>query len=96
MEREPNMADAVQRAIEAGQSLIIGRLALVASETRQLIRESGSLLFVAVVVLTGWLFLVHGVIGGFARHYPRFAVEVVVGLVHLALGMLFVVRSRVR
>jgi len=98
MEREPSMADAAHRAMEAGQSLIVGRLSLIASETRQLIHESGWLVVVAVVVLTGWLFLLHGVVGGLARHYPRFAVEVVVGLLHLGLGLgiLFLVRARAR
>lgn len=96
MERQPNMSDAVQHAIEAGQSLIVGRMALIASETRLLVRESWTYLFVGVIVLTGWIFLVQGVIGGFARHYPRDGVEVVAGLAHLALGMLFAVRSRMR
>lgn len=90
------MGDALERTLGAGQSLIVGRLDLLTSETKQLFRHGGTSVFVGAVALMGWIFLALGVIDGFAQHYPRFAVESAMGILHLGAALLVAVRVRTR
>ena len=88
------MGEALERAVEAGHSLIVGRLDLFASETKQFFRHGGTSIFVGAVAMTGWIFLALGVIDGLAQHFPRFAVEFWVGALHLGAALLCALRMR--
>lgn len=96
MNREPRVSDALERAYDASQSLIVQRIDLLVAESK-LLAQSGALVLLGLVVaLIGWVFLVHGVIDGLAQRYPRFAVEIAAGVAHalLATGLLVRARSR--
>lgn len=96
MHREPSMGDALERTVVAGQSLIVGRLELLASEAKLFFRDGGTAIVVGAVAWTGWIFLVRGAIEGFSQHYPRFAVESAVGVLHLGAALLCFLRMRTR
>jgi hypothetical protein len=96
MNRNPSIGDALERTYEAGQSLIVQRIDLLVAESRLLVRSGGWVVLCAVVALVGWLQLVEGVIDGLAQRHPRHVVELTVGLVHLGLAGLVVLRSRSR
>ena len=96
MNREPSMGRALERTYEAGQALIVQRIDLLVAESKLLVRSGRMVALGAVLALTGWIYLVHGTIDGLALHYPRFAVELTVGLVHLGLAVLLVARARTR
>jgi hypothetical protein len=96
MNREPGVGDALERAYDASQSLIVQRIDLLVAESK-LVAQSGALLVLgAAVALTGWIFLVHGLIDGLAQRYPRFAVELAVGVAHAGLAGLLFLRARGR
>jgi hypothetical protein len=90
------MGEALERTIEAGQSLLVARLELLASEAKLFAHSGGMTLFLGIVALTGWLYLMRGVTDGFAEHYPRFAVESAVGVLHLGAALVCVLRMRMR
>jgi len=96
MERAPTIGDALERTVEAGQSLIVGRVELLVAEVRQSIHEGGLLVLAVVVAIAGWTYLVRGVTDGLSNHYPRHLVEVGVGLVHLGAASAFAARWRLR
>lgn len=96
MQREPRIGDALERTYEAGQSLIVQRIDLLVAESKLLARGGGLLALGAVVALLGWIHLVQGAIDGLAARYPRFAVELAVGVVHVAAAALFFFRARSR
>jgi hypothetical protein len=50
----------------------------------------------AVVGLIGWIYLVNGAIEGLASRYPRFAVVLAAGVLHLAIAGVLVFRARSR
>ena len=90
------MGRALERTYEAGQALIVQRIDLLVAESKLLARSGGMVALGAVVALTGWIYLVHGMIDGLSLHYPRFAVELAVGFVHLGFAVLLLVRARSR
>lgn len=90
------MGRALERTYDAGQALIVQRIDLLVAESKLLARSGWMVLLGAVLALTGWIYLVHGTIDGLALHYPRFAVELAVGFVHLGFGVLLIVRARSR
>jgi hypothetical protein len=97
MNREPSVGDALERTVEAGQSLIVRRIDLLVAEAK-LFAQSGALGLVGgVVALIGWILLVQGVVDGLAQRFPRYGVELAVAVFHFGLAalLLFRVRSRV-
>ena len=96
MNRNPNIGDALERTYEAGQSLIVQRIDLLVAESKLLVQGGGRVVLCAVVALGGWLQLVEGMIDGLAQRYPRYAVQLAVGLVHLGLAVLVVLHARSR
>jgi len=82
------MGEALERTVEAGQSLIVRRMELLVAETRVLIQDGGMLLVGGVVGLIGWIYLLSGATIGLADHYPRFAVELAVGALHIGAAVL--------
>jgi membrane-bound ClpP family serine protease len=96
MNREPTVTDALERTYEAGQSLIVRRIDLLVAEAK-LFAQSGALAVVGgVLALIGWILLVQGVVDGLSQRMPRYAVELGVGLLHVAIAaaLMFRVRSR--
>jgi hypothetical protein len=94
MNREPTVGDALERTVEAGQSLIVRRIDLLVAEAK-LFAQSGALAVLGgVVALIGWILLVQGVVDGFAQRFPRFAVELVVAVVHFGIAALLLFRVR--
>jgi hypothetical protein len=96
MNREPSIGDALERTFEAGQALVVRRIDLLVAESKLLAQSSGLVVLGVVIVLIGWIFLVHGVIDGLAARYPRFALELAVGGAHLALAAPLLLRTRSR
>jgi hypothetical protein len=96
MNREPRVSDALERAYDASQSLIVQRIDLLVAESKLFAESGGMVALGAVVALTGWIFLVHGVVDGLAQRYPRFAVELGVGVAHALLAGLLFLRARSR
>ena len=86
MRREAGLGEAVGRVYEAGEALIVRRLELGVAEARVFARGSLGLALAGIVALVGWLYFVAGTIDALAREYPRFAVEMSVGGVHMALA----------
>src|SRR5262245_7589167 len=64
MAREPDVADALERTYEAGQTLIAGRVDLLLAEARLLLHDGRALGVAGLVAVAGWLFLMLGVIDG--------------------------------
>ena len=92
---EANVREAALRVYEAGQALALQRLELWIAEARIVARGGLGILFAACVAFAGWLYFVAGVINALARDYPRFAVEVSVGGLHMVLALaLFAVSRR--
>lgn len=96
MNREPHVADALERAYDASQSLIVQRIDLLVAESRLLAQSGAIVVLGAAVAITGWIFLVHGVVDGLAPRYPRFALELAAGIGHAALAALLFLRARSR
>jgi hypothetical protein len=94
MDREPSIGRALERTYEAGQSLIVQRLDLLMAESKLLAQSGRGVVLGAALALTGWVYLMQGVIDGLAQHHPRFAVEVAIGLAHLGLAALLLLRTR--
>ncbi|MFI5320711.1 MAG: hypothetical protein ACHQ6V_14145 [Myxococcota bacterium] len=84
--RDAGFGHAFERVYEAGHELVARRLELGAAEARMLARSGVALLCATVVGLTGWLYLVAGVVDALARDHPRFAVELGVGAAHVAVA----------
>jgi hypothetical protein len=96
MNREPTVGAALERTYEAGQSLIVRRLDLLVAESK-LLAQSGALALIGgVIALLGWILLVQGAVDGLSQRFPRYAVELGVGLVHLALAAMLLFRARSR
>ena len=91
---DPRVGEALERAYEASQSLIVQRIDLLVAESKLLAQSGAMRVLGAAVALTGWIFLVHGMIDGLAQRYPRFAVEIAVGVAHAVLAVLLFLRSR--
>ena len=96
MDREPGIGRALERTYEAGQSLIVQRIDLLIEESKLLAQSGRMVVLGAVVALIGWIYLMHGAIDGLAQRYPRFAVELGVGLLHFGFAVLLFVRTRSR
>ena len=94
MNREPRVSDALERAYDASQSLIVQRIDLLVAESKLLAQSGGMVLLGVVLALIGWVFLVHGMIEGLAQRYPRFAVEILAGVAHAVFATVLVVRAR--
>jgi membrane-bound ClpP family serine protease len=97
MNHEPTVGDALERTVEAGQSLIVRRIDLLVAEAK-LFAQSGAVgLLGGVIALVGWILLVQGVVDGLALRFPRYGVELAVAFVHFGLAalLLFRVRSRI-
>lgn len=96
MNREPTIVDTLDRAVEAGQSLLLTRLELVLAEFRGFVHDGGFMLLGGVLAITGWIYVMRGLTNGLSEHYPRYAVELGLGLAHVGLAAFLLLRGRGR
>jgi hypothetical protein len=96
MNREPTVTDALERTYEAGQSLIVRRIDLLVAEAKMLAQSGAMALGGGVIALIGWILLVQGIVDGLAQRFPRFAVLLAVGFLHVGLAGLLMYRVRSR
>ena len=93
MSLDPHVTDALERAYEAGRSLLARGVDLLAPRTRLFLGDGRMLGIGILVAFSGWLFLMFGLIDGLAERYPRFAVELAVGLAHGGAAALLILRG---
>jgi hypothetical protein len=96
----PTLTHALEHVAQAGQELVIGRIDL---QTEQIVERGRSALAATllaagggVLALAGWLLFVAGAIDLLSSRFPRSAVEMAVGLAHVAVGAGVVLNHRRR
>ena len=96
---DPSFGNALERVYGAGQELIVRRIDLLveelAAQGRSLLPTVGTI-FGAMAVLVGWFFVVAGVVDAIDDYVPRFAVEIVVGILHVGVGAAITIARRQR
>jgi hypothetical protein len=87
---DPSLGNALERVLEAQQTLIERRVDLrleqLTAKASRLFSAGIGALVGAIAVLAGWFYAIAGVIDALDDHYPRFGVEIGVGVVHIAAG----------
>jgi hypothetical protein len=94
--RDASVGEALGRVVDAGQALVAGRIALGAAEARVAARSVFALSIASVAALIGWLYVVAGTVDVLAREYPRFAVELGMGGLHIACALALIALARSR
>ena len=97
---DTGLGNALERVYEAGQGLIVRRIDLLAEE----IAEQGRSVFVSslvitigvVVALVGWFIAIAGIVDALDDRFPRFAVEIAIGVLHGGIGAAIAVQARQR
>lgn len=91
------MTDALERVVDAGQSLLVRRVELAFAETVHALGSERSMWVGVPFAILGWLLLLWGVRSGLAMHLPPFVVDIGLGLGHLFVAwMLLNSRGRSR
>jgi uncharacterized membrane protein YqjE len=94
------LGNALERVYEAGQGLIVRRIDLLAEEiaeqARSVFVSSLAITIGVVVALVGWFIAIAGIVDAFDDRFPRFAVEIVTGVLHAGVGAAIAVRARQR
>jgi Putative Actinobacterial Holin-X, holin superfamily III len=97
---DPSFGDALERVYGAGQTLIVRRIDLLVEELgaqgRSLLAAAVGTIFGAMAVLVGWFFVVAGLVDAIDDYVPRFAVEIVVGVLHVGVGAALAISRRQR
>jgi hypothetical protein len=97
---DPSFGNALERVYGAGQELIVRRIDLLveelAAQGRSLLAATAGTIFTAMAVLVGWFFVVAGVVDAIDDYAPRFAVEIVVGILHVGVGAAITIARRQR
>jgi hypothetical protein len=95
---DPSIGHALERIFDAGQTLIVRRMDLLVEEISALSAQTLRTVAIAVVggiaALVGWLILLAGVTDWLDDYFARQAVEISIGLVHLAIGVALLVWHR--
>jgi uncharacterized membrane protein YqjE len=95
---DPSFGNALERVYGAGQTLIVRRIDLLVEELaeqgRSLLAAAVGTIFGAMALLVGWLFVVAGVVDAIDDYAPRFAVEIVVGILHIGAGAAIAIARR--
>ena len=96
------LGSALERVLEAQQDLVIRRVGLRAEELVAQITSfiSGSLVAAlgGAIAIAGWFIAMLGLVDALDRYFARFAVEIALGAIHVAVGVaiLFARRGRSR
>jgi hypothetical protein len=85
MRHEPDLPDAVERTYGAALELLSERLDLLAAVLETRLRTQG---LGAAAAFAGWIYLTLGLVDGLAERFPRFALEVAVGVAHAGIAVL--------
>src|SRR5687767_2809707 len=97
---DATLGSALEHVLEAQQDLVLRRASLMVEEwiakasnvaSRWLLASVGALLAIA-----GWLIAMVGLIDALDAYFARFAVELVVGAIHIAAGAAFIFARRIR
>jgi len=97
---DATLGSALERVLEAQQDLVVRRASLMVEEwmakasnaaSRWLLASVGALFAIA-----GWLFAMVGLIGALDTYFARFAIELVVGAIHIAAGAAFIYARQIR
>ena len=99
-DRDATLGKALERVLEAQQDLVVQRASLMIEEwiakassfvSRSLLAAVGCLLAIA-----GWIFAMVGAIDALDVYFARFAVELAVGVFHVAIGLALIFARRSR
>jgi hypothetical protein len=97
---DARLGNALERVYEAGQGLIVRRIDLLAEEiaeqARSVFTSSLAITIGVVVGLVGWFIAIAGIVDALDDRFPRFAVDIVTGILHAGVGAAIVVRARQR
>jgi len=97
---DATLGSALERVLEAQQDLVVRRASLMVEEwiakasnaaSRWLLASIGALFAIA-----GWLIAMVGLIDALDAYFARFAVELVVGAIHIAAGAALITARRTR
>jgi hypothetical protein len=93
---DPSLGNAIERVYEAGQALTLRRIDLLVEEFadrgRSLLTSFAATIVGAAVAVGGWFVAVAGIIDVLDDSVPRFAVQIAVGIVHIAVGAVIIQR----
>jgi hypothetical protein len=85
---DATLGHALERVIDAQQALVVRRLDLmieeVSTKVRNLVAFSVGAFVGAIAALAGWLIAIAGLIDALDDRLPRAAVEIAIGLLHIA------------
>ena len=91
---DPTLGSALERVLEAQQDLVIRRAGLLVEE---LVEKGTSFVADALlaalgvaIAFAGWFFAIAGLVDALDDYFARFAVEIAVGVVHVAAGLAIV------
>jgi uncharacterized membrane protein YqjE len=97
-EQDPTLGDALERVVDAGQTLIVRRIDLLVEELSalgtKLLSSLVSTVLGGALALVGWLITMAGIVDALDDYFARHAVEVAIGLLHVAIGAFLLWRRR--
>ena len=89
-----SLGSAAERVLEAQQDLVIRRASLMIEELIASAADSASRWLLATVgaliAIAGWFISMVGVVDALDDYFARFAVELAVGAVHIAAGVVMI------
>jgi hypothetical protein len=98
-EHDPTLGHALERVVEAGQTLIVRRMDLLVEEISslgsKLLTDLVSTVLGAGVAVVGWLIAVAGIIDALDDRFARYSVEIAIGLLHVAIGVALLWRRQI-
>ena len=91
---DPSLGDAIERVFEAQQALVVRRVDLLLEEltakAKSLVSLSIGVIVGAIAAIVGWFIAIAGVIDALDDHFARSAVEIAMGVLHVAAGIAFI------
>src|SRR5262245_18556277 len=90
LSHDPSLGSALERVFEAQQGLVARRIDLLVEEAaaklRKLLASSLGATVGTVSALAGWFIAIAGLIDALDDRFPRFALEIGLGLLHIGAG----------
>ncbi len=97
---DPTLGDALERVLEAQQTLVVRRIDLVAEKLTargwEFVYGSLGAVLGGITALVGWFIAMAGVVDALDDRYARFAVEIALGAVHVVAGIALILFQRRR
>jgi len=85
--QERGVKGALERLYASGQTLLIRRIDLLVEEGRVIAKGTLVGLIGSVIALLGWIRVMNGLVEVATRAMPHFWAEILVGALHVALGV---------